>query len=105
MSAIIGAKGAEPLSVGKLAYAQKGWLQMMKAMEECVIDAALHGDYGQAIEAFMLNPMVENGEDAIMVLHELLLAHEKYLPQFKDKINELKKKGITIDDEVVNSLM
>ena len=105
VSAIIGAKGAEPLSVGKLAYAQKGWLQMMKAMEECVIDAALHGDYGQAIEAFMLNPMVENGEDAIMVLHELLLAHEKYLPQFKDKINELKKKGITIDDEVVNSLM
>ena len=38
--------------------AEKGWLQIMKAMEECVIDAALSGDYGLALEAFTLNPLV-----------------------------------------------
>ena len=45
------------------------------------------------------------GEEAIKVLHELMIAHEKYLPQFKVKIEELKKIGITIEDEVVKSLM
>ena len=105
VSAYIGKDGATPISWKHLKPAQKGWLQMMKAMEECVIEAALTGNYGQAIEAFMLNPMVENGEEAIKVLHELMIAHEKYLPQFKVKIEELKKIGITIEDEVVKSLM
>ena len=49
--------------------------------------------------------MVENGQGAIDTLHELMIAHEKYLPQFKEKIAELKTKGVTINDPVVKSLM
>jgi 6-phospho-beta-glucosidase len=39
------------------------------------------------------------------VLDELLVAHEKYLPQFKEKINELKSQGIGLKDPVVIDLM
>lgn len=105
VSSIISANGAQPLAWGKLPPAEKGWLQMMKAMEECTIQAALTGDYGLALEAFVLNPLVENNQDTQRVLDELLVAHEKYLPQFHDTIQELKAKGIHFDDPVVMDLM
>jgi 6-phospho-beta-glucosidase len=105
ISSIISANGAEPIAWGKMRSAEKGWLQVMKAMEECVIEAALTGDYGLALEAFTLNPLIESGEEAKVVLDELLVAHEKYLPQFSDKIIELKKLGIASKDEVVMNLM
>ena len=38
--------------------AQRGWLQCMKAMEECTIEAAVTGNYGMALEAFYLNPLI-----------------------------------------------
>ena len=105
VSSIISAAGAQPMAFGKLPAAEKGWLQMMKAMEECTIQAALTGDYGLALEAFVLNPLVENNNETQRVLDELLVAHEKYLPQFHDKIQELKAKGIHTDDPVVADLM
>lgn len=77
----------------------------MKAKEECIIEAALNGDYGKAIEAFTVDPMVENGENSRLVLDKLFLAHEKYLPQFKEAIEDIKKKNIKFEDEVVIELM
>lgn len=105
VSSIISATGAQPMAFGKLPSAEKGWLQMMKAMEECTIEAALTGDYGKALEAFVLNPLVENNENTTKVLDELLVAHAKYLPQFKEKIEELKAKGVHSTDPVVMDLM
>lgn len=105
VSALISAEGAQPLVWGKMPPAEKGWLQLMKAMEECVIEAALTGDYGLALEAFTINPLIENGCEAVAVLNELLVAHEKYLPQFADKIRELKAQGVRLVDPVVANLM
>lgn len=105
VSSIISATGAQPLAWGKLPPAEKGWLQMMKAMEECTIQAAITGDYGLALEAFYLNPMVENNQYTQRVLDELLVAHEKYLPLFHDKIQELKAAGVHTEDPVVEDLM
>ena len=105
VSSIISSVGAQPIACGKLPAAEKGWLQMMKAMEECTIEAALTGNYGLALEAFMLNPMVENNEKTQLVLDEMLVAHAKYLPQFEEKIQELKARGIHSKDSVVMDLM
>lgn len=105
VSALIGANGAEPIAWGKLPSQEKGWLQLMKAMEECVIQAAITGDYGMALEAFYLNPMVENGSKTQQVLNELLVAHEKYLPQFAEKIAELKAAGVTVEDATAAKLV
>ena len=39
------------------------------------------------------------------LIDELLVAHAKYLPQFKEKIEELKAKGVHSTDPVVMDLM
>lgn len=105
VSALIGGHGAEPLAWGEMNAFERGWLQVMKAMEECTIDAAISGDYGQALEAFCINPLVRNGKESIEVLNELLIAHERYLPQFSEKIAQLKAAGVTVKDETVQKLM
>ena len=105
VSSIISSRGAEPIAWGKLGPAERGWLQLMKAMEECTIAAAFSGDYGMALEAFTLNPLVQSGADAKMVLDELLVAHEKHLPQFASKIKELKENGVGSKDKVVQKIM
>ena len=105
VSSIITGKGAMPIAWGKLPSAQRGWLQGMKAMEECTIEAAVTGNYGLALEAFALNPLIPAGQSAKNVLDELLIAHENYLPQFQAKIASLKAQGIQIKDPVVAKLV
>ncbi len=104
VSAYIGATGALPIAFGPLHPAERGWLQVMKNMELCVCEAAVTGDYGLALQAFILNPQIPSGETAKKVLNELLLAHKKYLPQFADKIAELEAAGVTIKDDVAREL-
>lgn len=105
VTSLISSRGAEPIVWGQMPPAERGWLQMMKAMEECVIEAALTGDYGLALEAFTLNPLIRSGRAGKRVLDELLVAHERYLPQFHDKIRELKEQRVETDDEVVRDLL
>ena len=105
VSSIISARGAEPITWGPMPSAERGWLQVMKAMEECTIEAAITGNYGMALQAFALNPLIPSGGEAQQVLDELLVAHENYLPQFAEKISQLKAKGIATNDAVVKDLM
>lgn len=104
VSSLIGAIGAQPLAFGSLHPAERGWLQLMKNMELCVCEAAVTGDYGVALQAFILNPLIRSGKTAQRILDELLIAHKKYLPQFKTKIEELEKAGVTIKDDVAHKL-
>lgn len=105
VSCLIGGNGARPLAWGPLPSAPRGWLQVMKAMEECTIEAAITGDYGTLLEAFTINPLIPMGASAKKVCDELLLAHQKYLPQFTDKIKQLKEEGLLIKDAVVRNLV
>ena len=105
VSAIISAIGAEPLVWGQMRPHERGWLQVMKAMEECTIKAAIEGDYGALLEAFDLNPLIPNGETSRRIMQELMIAHERFLPQFADVIAQLKADGVTIKDQTVRQLM
>ena len=104
VSSYIGSTGARAIAFGPLQPAQRGWLQCMKNMELCVEEAAVTGDYGLLMQAFILNPQTVSGQKMVNVLNELLIAHEKYLPQFADKIAELKAAGVTIKDDVAREL-
>ena len=104
VSAYVGAAGAQAVAFGPLHPAQRGWLQLMKNMELCDEEAAVTGDYGMALQAFTLNPLVPSGKTGKRVLDELLIAHKKYLPQFADTIARLEAEGVTIKDEVARSL-
>jgi 6-phospho-beta-glucosidase len=105
ISCIITGKGAMPLNWGKFNSAERGWVQSMKAMEECVIEAAVTGNYGLILQAFLLNLQVKSGACAQELLDELLVAHKKYLPQFASKIEELEAIGVGSKDPVVMDLM
>ena len=105
VSAMIGKTGAKAIAFGPLKPAEKGWLQVMKNMEHCVQEAAVTGDYGKALQAFILNPQIPSGQSAKNVLDELLIAHKKYLPQFADKIAELEAAGVTVKDPIVQDLI
>lgn len=104
VTAYVGGAGARNVAFGSLPTAERGWLQMMKSMELLTIEAAITGDYGTALQAFISHPLVPSGETATRVMHELLIAHKAYLPQFADTIARLEKEGITIKDEVVRKI-
>jgi 6-phospho-beta-glucosidase len=74
-------------------------------MQRLVEEAAVTGSYGALLEAVALNPQTPSGATAKQVIDELLIAHAAYLPQFADKIAELKAAGVTIKDPVVADLV
>ncbi|KRM24583.1 6-phospho-beta-glucosidase [Latilactobacillus graminis] len=104
VTAYVGGAGARNVAFGPLPTAERGWLQMMKSMELLTIEAAITGDYGTALQAFISNPLVPSGETATRVMHELLIAHKAYLPQFANTITRLEKEGITVKDEIVRKM-
>jgi len=104
VSARITSTGAEPLAFGHLEPAVRGMVQLMKAMEETIIEAALTGNYGKALEAFEINPLVQHGKGAQKLLDEMLVAHKKYLPLFHQKIQELEASGVKVQDVTAREL-
>ncbi|HBV40402.1 MAG TPA: 6-phospho-beta-glucosidase, partial [Erwinia sp.] len=91
VTAAITAHGPEPLRWGALPPAARGMIQLMKAMEETTIEAAVTGDYGAALHAFTINPLIPAGDTAIKVLDSLLYAHKAYLPKFAEKIAQIER--------------
>ncbi len=83
--------GPEPYNWGSFPPAARGLIQGMKGMEETTIRAAITGDYGAALQAFTINPLVPGGTMAKTLLDELLLAHEAHLPQFAESIKRIKE--------------
>lgn len=83
--------GPEPYNWGSFPPAARGLIQGMKAMEETTIRAAIDGDYGAALQAFTINPLVPGGTMAKTLLDELLIAHKDHLPQFTEAIKRIEE--------------
>ena len=105
VTAYLGTQGARNVAFGPLPTAERGWLQVMKAMELLTIEAAVTGNYALALQAFTINPLIPSGATAKRVMDELFVAHKAYLPQFAEAIAKLEADGITIKDEKVRALM
>ncbi|MBN1468881.1 MAG: 6-phospho-beta-glucosidase [Fusobacteriaceae bacterium] len=89
ITSIITSSGPKPLNFGSFKPAERGLLQVMKAMEEVTIEAAVTGNYGTALQAFTLNPLIPSGQLAKTILNEMLIAHKSHLPQFSKVISKL----------------
>lgn len=100
----IGAQGARNVAFGPLSTAERGWLQVMKAMELLTIEAAVTGDYGTALQAFTLNPLIVSGATGKRVMDELFIAHKEFLPNFAETIARLEAEGVTVQDEIARDL-
>jgi len=94
VSSIITSHGPVPLNWGKFEPSARGTLQIQKAMEECTIEAAITGNYGKALQAFTLNPLITSGKVAKELLDEMLVANKAYLPQFAAAIEKLEAEGV-----------
>ncbi|MBP2017501.1 6-phospho-beta-glucosidase [Symbiobacterium terraclitae] len=82
VSALVGAHGAVPLTVGHLPPQLRGLLQHVKAYEELTIAAAVSGDPSLALQALAANPLVPSVAVAKQLWAEMSAAHARYLPQF-----------------------
>lgn len=105
VSTLVGKDGPKVIPFGSMPAGERGLLQVMKAMERCVEEAAVSGNVGALLEAFTLNPLISAGDTARQVMNELLLTHERYLPQFAPVIDQLKQEGVTVKDGRVRRLM
>ena len=102
VSCVISAKGASPVAYGEMPEAVRGLLQMMKAMEQCTIQAALTGDYGSLLQAFALNPLIPDGAEQEGCLMNFWWLTKNICHSFAEIIAKRKEEGIFCEDSVVS---
>ena len=61
-------------------------LAQQVAIQDRAVEAALHGDRQAALQALLLDPVIQSYEAAVSILDELLAVHAPYLPKFGEKV-------------------
>lgn len=80
---VIDSDGAHPIHIGHMETSTRGLLQTIKAYEQLTVDAAVHGNYGSALKALLINPLVGDFDKAKKVLDDIIKENIEYLPQFR----------------------
>ena len=78
-------------TVTDLPIFAQGLVAQIKSFERLAAEAAYTGDYNTALLAMATNPLVSDDTEGRKLLNEMLLAHKKYLPQFKSVIEQIEK--------------
>ena len=86
INSVITKEGPQPLVVGDLPVATQGLVQQIKSFERLTVDAAVTGNYQNALLAMSINPLIPSDTVAKKLLDEMLEAHKDYLPQFSTQI-------------------
>jgi alpha-galactosidase len=79
---VLGANGANAVRVPALPPAITAMLNQQVAIQDRVVEAAVHGDRQAALQALLLDPLTASYGDAGKLLDELLAVHSDYLPRF-----------------------
>ncbi len=80
--AVVGPAGIAPLQVGPLPEPVAELCRREAALVERVVDAAVSGDRGLALQALLLDPMINDIGRARAILDDYLITFAGYLPQF-----------------------
>lgn len=92
VSCYVGKNGPVPVeTVTDLPIFAQGLVGQIKAFERLAAEAAYTGDYNTALLAMVTNPLVADDIRGRKLLNEMLLAHKKHLPQFKEVIEKIEK--------------
>lgn len=83
--AMVSSAGVVPLRMPALPPAITAMLNQQAAIQDRVVEAAVHGDRQAALQALLLDPLITSYDDASKMLDEFLSVHAKYLPQFIPK--------------------
>lgn len=84
---VVSASGVQGLTVPAFPPGITALLAQQVAIQDRAVEAALHGDRQAALQALLLDPVVNSYEAATGILDELLAVHAPYLPQFAEKIS------------------
>lgn len=79
---VISAAGVSGLHVPALPPGITALLAQQVAVQDRVVEAAIQGDRQAALQALLLDPVVQSYDAAVKTLDELLEVHASYLPQF-----------------------
>lgn len=79
---IVSAGGVHGLSLTPLPQPIAELCRREAALVELVVDAGVHGDRGLALQALLLDPMINDVQRARRILDDYLEAFSDYLPQF-----------------------
>ncbi|HYG60358.1 MAG TPA: 6-phospho-beta-glucosidase, partial [Symbiobacteriaceae bacterium] len=82
VSSVITRAGARPLAMGRLPLPARGLVQLVKAYEELTVAAGVTGDYGAALQALTLHPLVPSAHVAQQILDDIIRENRAFLPQF-----------------------
>ncbi|MGL4980657.1 MAG: 6-phospho-beta-glucosidase, partial [Fusobacteriaceae bacterium] len=82
-TAIITSSGAIALKGERLPSSAEAEVILLKTFEQLTIEAAINADYGKALQALTINPLVKSGTMTKKVLDIVLKENEKYLSRWK----------------------
>lgn len=80
--ATVDATGVHGLSVGPLPEPIAAMCRTQIAVIDRMVEAAVHGDRNAALEALLLDPVVNAASQAEAILDEMLSVQKDFLPQF-----------------------
>ena len=81
--ATVDATGVHGVCVGPLPEPIAAMCRTQIAVIDRLVEAAVHGDRDVALQALLLDPVVNGISQAEAILDELLEVHKDYLPQFE----------------------
>lgn len=83
---VVSAQAVQGLTVPAFPPAITALLAQQVAVQDRAVEAALHGDRQAALQALLLDPVINSYEAATKILDELLTVHAPYLPAFAEKV-------------------
>jgi alpha-galactosidase len=86
--ATVDAAGVHGVQVGPLPEPIAAMCRTQIAVIDRLVEAAVHGDRTTALQALLLDPVVNSISQAEAILDEMLEVHQEYLPQFRDTATE-----------------
>jgi len=81
--ALIDLNEIQPIYIGKLSDGITCMLYTQAIIQRLSVDAAIEGDKEKALQAMLLDPVVDDFENARKCLNELLEVHSDLLPRFR----------------------
>jgi alpha-galactosidase len=80
--ALVSGFGIQGLTMGRLPAGIAALCEMQVSVQRLVVEAAVKGDRQAALQALLIDPVVDSMEAAEKTLDELLSVHKDYLPRF-----------------------
>jgi len=81
--ALIDLNEIQPIYIGKLSDGITCMLYTQAIIQRLSVDAAIEGDKEKALQAMLLDPVVDEFENARKCLNELLEMHSDLLSRFR----------------------